>query len=104
MRLPTIILAFSLLLPVVQPVQAAPGARNVTREIPLGNSDIAAVEAMLNENRSPFGTFTILKVRRVVKITDTPENIEAARDLGVHVIHFSNPKQAVANLKELLGF
>jgi epoxide hydrolase-like predicted phosphatase len=38
-----------------------------------------------------------------VFIDDFPENVEAARLLGMHAIHFTNPRQAVSELKQLLA-
>ncbi len=34
---------------------------------------------------------------------DTPENVEAARSLGIHAIHFRSTAQAVAELDALLA-
>ncbi|MEM7145255.1 MAG: hypothetical protein AAF591_08960 [Verrucomicrobiota bacterium] len=60
--------------------KAALEKRHVTRELPLGISDIAQVENMLNQILSPGASFEILKIKRTVRVTDTPESIEAARE------------------------
>ncbi|MEM8953335.1 MAG: hypothetical protein AAGD22_04205 [Verrucomicrobiota bacterium] len=54
--------------------------RHVTRELPLGVSDIAQVEELLSQVLSPGASFEILKIKRSVRITDTPESIEATRE------------------------
>jgi epoxide hydrolase-like predicted phosphatase len=41
--------------------------------------------------------------RETVFIDDFPENVEAARLLGMHAIHFTSPHQAMSKLKQLLS-
>jgi type II secretory pathway component GspD/PulD (secretin) len=60
--------------------QAALDKRHVTRELPLGVSDLTQVEEMLNQVLSPGAKFEVLKIKRTVRVTDTPESIEAARE------------------------
>ncbi len=60
---------------------AAPTDRLVTRNLALGDADLAQVEEMLGQTLSPQGSYKVLKVTRALLITDTPENIEAVRSL-----------------------
>ena len=39
-----------------------------------------------------------------VFVDDVIENVEAARAFGMHAIHFTTPRQAISELKQLLTF
>jgi len=45
-----------------------------------------------------------VEAEQTIFIDDFIENIEGARELGIHGIHFQDPRTILDELKDLLGF